>query len=257
MARQSAAARKDRYSQGYPFILRNGPKGGVGAIVRIASYVRSPRALLLFASLAAAAVLASAAPALAGQSSTGDLLFYPCTNCHPVAPGAAQAGRKLPNGFQGHEVTLAGHDVLGTGDAVCLVCHEPPTANPGMLKTVDGSLVDVRGDVSRVCFRCHSAKYAEWKAGIHGKRQPKCTSAGCHDPHTPGFIYAGPLLPFVGSGFQFRVRPARQPFMPLAAPAPHGIPPTETPAWFVIVAALGLVTVAGLTGVLVAGRSKR
>jgi hypothetical protein len=207
--------------------------------------------------LIVAILSSSAVPAWAGQASTGDLFFYPCTDCHPVSPGAVQSGRKLPNGFKGHEIVLVGHDRLGTGDAACLACHEAPTGNPGMLKTIDGSLVDVRGDVSLVCFRCHSAKYEEFKAGIHGKRQPKCTAAGCHDPHTPGWIYASPLLPFVGSGFQFRVRPVRQAFMPLASPAPRGIPPVETPLWFAVVVIVGVVAAGGLAGALVLGRSKR
>jgi hypothetical protein len=233
------------------------PQGGVRAIDPNASRRPAQRALLSLVLLAAGIFLMSAAPAFAGQASTGDLFFYPCTSCHPVSPGAAQSGRKLPNGFKGHEIVLVGHDVLGKGNAACLACHSSPTGNPGMLKTVDGSLVDIRGDVSLVCFRCHSAKYEEWKAGVHGKRQPKCTAAGCHDPHTPGWINAGPLLPFVGTGFQFRVRPARQAFMPLASPAPLVVPPTQTPTWFVVVVTLGVLLAGGLAGALIPGRSKR
>jgi hypothetical protein len=126
-----------------------------------------------------------------------------------------------------------------------------------MLKTIDGSLVDIKGDVSLVCFRCHSQKYAAWKAGAHGRGASKCTEAGCHDPHTPGWIYAGPLMPFVGTGFQFRVLPDRKPFMPLMAPAPRGIPPVETPVWFAFVVAIGVVAAGGLLGKLILGRSKR
>ena len=112
------------------------------------------------------------------------------------------------------------HDVLGKGDAACLVCHDDPAKNPGMLKLADGSLVDIKGDVAAVCFRCHSTKYKEWKAGTHGKHQGKCTAAGCHDPHSPGFMYAQPLRPFVGNGFQFQVLSERTAFTPLMAPAP-------------------------------------
>ena len=233
-----------------------GPEGGVSAIDRTFSRWLTRRVILSLAMVAVAMVLASATPAFAGQASTGDLLFYPCTSCHPVRPDALKSGRKLPNGFKGHEVPLAGHDVLGKGSAACVVCHDDPAKNPGMLKTVDGSLVDIRGDVSLVCFRCHSARYDEWKAGVHGKGQPKCTSAGCHDPHTPGSIYAGPLLPFVGTGFLFRVRPVRQAFMPLMAPAPRGIPPVETPVWFMAVVALGVLAAGGLAGALIVGRSE-
>jgi hypothetical protein len=208
--------------------------------------------------LTAALLLISAVPAFAGQASSGDLMFYPCTSCHPVAPGAPPTGRKLPNGFTEHAIKLEAHDVLGKGDAACIVCHDDPRRNPGLLRTVDGGLVDIRGDVSLVCEKCHSAKYAEFRAGIHGKHELKCTSAGCHDPHTPGFIYAKPQLPFVGSGFQFRARPVRQNFMPLASPAPRRIPPVETPAWFAALAAIGMISAVGLAGALiVVGRSKR
>ena len=150
---------------------------------------------------------------------------------------------------------MQGHDVLGRGDAACIVCHDDPTRNPGMLKTADGSLVDIKGDIALVCFRCHSTKYKEWKAGTHGKHKPSCTAAGCHDPHTPQFIYAGPQMPFVGTGFQFRVLSRREPFKPLASPAPA--PPVTIPGWFVGLAALGVVVAGGLTGVLVVGRLKR
>ena len=233
------------------------PKGGVSAIDLIV-FTKRARRVFLCLSLAVVAVLLAAVPALAGQASTGDLLFYPCTSCHPITDAQLSAGRTFPNGFKGHDVVLAGHDVLGKDEAACLVCHDEPSKNPGMLKTVDGSLVDVKGDVSLVCFRCHSARYAEWKAGTHGKGQPKCTSAGCHDPHTPGFIYAGPLLPFVGTGFQFRVKPTRVAFTPLMAPAPRGIPPTETPVWYIVVVVIGVLVAAGLVATLViVGRSKR
>jgi hypothetical protein len=207
--------------------------------------------------LAASLLFLSTSTALAGQASSGELFFYPCTSCHPVSVDGVPAGGKAPNGFKKHEITLEGHDVLGKGTAACVVCHDVPLKNPGLLKTVDGSLVDIRGDVSLVCLKCHSARYAEWKAGVHGKHQPKCTSAGCHDPHTPGFIYAKPLLPFVGTGFQFRVRPVKEAFTPLAAPAPRAIPPVETPVWFAVLAVIGLVVAGGLVVALIQGRSIR
>ena len=201
--------------------------------------------------------LMTAAPAVAGQASAGELFFYPCTSCHPVAPGAVRSGRVLPNNFKGHQIELVGHDKLGQGEAACLVCHDDAARNPGMLKTIDGSLIDINGDVSKVCYRCHSAKYAEWKAGTHGKRLPKCTASGCHNPHSPGWINAGALLPFVGIGFQFQVLPERQAFMPLPGPAPQSAAPVETPMWFLPLAGLGIVVAGGLIGKLIRGRSDR
>jgi hypothetical protein len=127
--------------------------------------------------------------------------------------------------------------------------------DPGKLKIAGGGSVDITGDVAQVCYRCHSAKYKEWKAGAHGRNQPKCTSAGCHDPHTPGWIYAGPLLPFVGTGFQFKVLSERVAFSPLAPPAPA--PPVETPGWFLAAAVVGLAGAAGIAGKLALERPRR
>lgn len=205
--------------------------------------------------LAMAAFALSPSSASAGQASAGELFFYPCTSCHPVAEGALESGRKLPNGFKGHQTVLIEHDALGVGAGACLVCHDDASKNPGKLKLIDGSLIDITGDVSRVCFRCHSAKYKEWQERTHGRHEAKCTAAGCHDPHTPGWIYAQPLLPYIGTGFQFKVLAEREEFMPLAAPPED--PPLEVPGWFFAVAALGVALAGGLVGALIAGRSKQ
>jgi hypothetical protein len=157
-----------------------------------------------------------------------------------------------------HKITLEGHDALAAGGDIgvaCLTCHDDPARNPGKLKIAGGGFVDIKGDISQVCFTCHSTKYAEFKAGTHGKHQASCVAAGCHDPHTPEYIYAPPLLPFMGTGFQFKVLPVRQPFTPFAGPAP--VPPVETPLWFVIAAIVGLLATAGLIGMLVLERPKR
>jgi hypothetical protein len=211
------------------------------------------------ATLSALAVLAlCAAPAFAGQASSGELLFYPCTSCHPLhtIPGTEKADKPLPNDFAGHQIVLIGHDALGKGHAACPVCHDDQARDPGQLKAADGNLIDIKtGDISLVCYRCHSTKYKEFKAGTHGKHKASCVAAGCHDPHTPQFIYASPLTPFVGTGFQFQVLSQRVAFSPLAPPAPN--PAVLTPGWFAAVAVLGFAVVIGLVGTLVSGRFKR
>jgi hypothetical protein len=189
----------------------------------------------------------------AGKSGTGEPLFYPCTSCHPTVPGAASTG--LPNDFKGHRIVLGEHAWVGTGGEACTTCHDDPARDPGMLKRIDGSLVDITGDVSSVCYRCHSAMYKEWQAGIHGNRERKCTASGCHDPHTPGFISAKPLLPFTGSGFQAQVRPNMAMFVPLAGPPP--VPAIENPRWLAVLSLLAFAYAGGATIVLVRGRSKR
>jgi len=194
--------------------------------------------------------------AYAGRASTGKLAFFPCTQCHPVSVDAnGNPNHALPNGFKKHEIVLEIHDTLGKGSAGCLVCHDDPMRNPGMLKLADGSLVDIRGDVSQVCMRCHFEKYREFKAGIHGKRLDKCTAAGCHDPHTPSWIYIAALPPFQGTGIQVHAVNAREPFKALAPPP---VPPvTITPTWLVVISGLGALLMAALIAYLIFGGSKR
>jgi hypothetical protein len=198
-----------------------------------------------------------AASAFAALSSTGELAFYPCTRCHPVILGPdGKPTKPLPNGLKKHEITLQKHDILGQGDKACLACHDDPAKNPEMLILPDGSFVSVRGDVSRTCQRCHFDKYEQFKAGVHGKNQPKCTSAGCHDPHTPSWIYVAALPPFQGTGVEVKaVGVNREPFKPLASPPVP--PPVETPLWFAIAALIGSLAAAAIVASMVLGRSKQ
>jgi len=194
--------------------------------------------------------------AFAGQASTGELAFYPCTQCHPVTLGPdGKPTKPLPIGLEQHEITLEVHDILGTDDKACLACHDDPSRNPGMLILADGSLVEITGDTARVCQRCHFEKYREWTSGIHGRDAPKCTAAGCHDPHTPSWIYIEALPPFQGTGMQVHAVWEREPFMPFAGPPVP--PPVFTPTWFVVLTVLGGVAILGLVGYMTLGRSKR
>ncbi len=204
--------------------------------------------------LGAALLLLAPPPAGAvGQAASGETLFYPCTSCHPVGPQGTATG--LPNDFPGHQVVLIGHDALGEGSAACLVCHDDPARDPGKLVLLDGSLVDITGDVPALCFTCHSERYREWAAGTHGRNQPSCTSSGCHDPHTPAWVYGDPLLPFVGTGFQVRSVSDRQAFTPLAGPPVKA--PVVTPSWLVLATLLVAFLATGIVGYLVRGRSAR
>lgn len=207
-------------------------------------------AALLFASAALLWLAVGAPVALAGQASSGELVFYPCATCHPVINGVPTG--KPPNDFEGHQIVLESHDVLGEGNAACVVCHEDPARDPGELRALGGGFVEVGGDVSLHCATCHSGMYHEWLDGIHGRTQPTCTSAGCHNPHTPSWIYGEPLPPFMNTGFEVRAVSNRIPFTPLAAyPAK---PPVYTPMWLWLVAAAGAVVVAGLVVFTIRGR---
>ncbi len=195
--------------------------------------------------------------AYAGLSASGEAAFYPCTDCHPVRVDAkGNPTKPLPNGMKKHEITLEVHDILGEGDKACLACHDDPTRNPGMLLLPDGSLVDITGDVSRVCQRCHFEKYREFTAGIHGKHADKCSAAGCHNPHSPSWIYVKPLPPFQGTGMEVNaVGPDREAFKPFASPP---VPPAVyTPTWLAALALLGSVVSLGLVAYVSRGRFKR
>jgi len=203
------------------------------------------------------AFLSVSGQAFAGKASTGELAFEPCDKCHPVTLDAAgNPTPPLPNGFKKHEIELEAHDILGAGDQACLACHDDPARNPGMLLTADGTRVYVTGETSRVCQRCHFEKYQQWQLGVHGKREAKCTSAGCHDPHTPSWIYIGALPPFQGTGIEVKaVGAEREPFKPMASPPVA--PPVYTPLWLTIMALIGLTVAGGLTGYLIFGRRTR
>lgn len=210
-------------------------------------------ALLVLAGLLAVRVEVARA---AGRSSTGVLAFHPCDRCHPVTLGPdGRPTRPLPVGLEQHRIELEAHDILGEGDEACLACHDDPKRNPGMLKLADGSLIEITGNVSRVCQRCHFEKYREFEAGVHGKRETKCSAAGCHDPHTPSWIYVEALLPFQGTGVEVRAVGLREPFKPMAAPPVPA--PVVTPLWLKVVAALGSVVSLALVGVIIRGRPDR
>ena len=192
-----------------------------------------------------------ASAATAGRAASGELLFYPCDTCHQGA-----AGITSPNGFEGHGIALESHDMLGDGVSACVACHDDPVGDPARLKVAGGGFVEIGGaDASRVCYQCHSARYAEWEAGIHGRNQPGCMAAGCHDPHTPAWIYGEPLMPFVGTGFQVRAVSDRRPFTPLASYPVK--PPVYTPEWLWVATALVAGASAGVIGYLIRGRRVR
>ncbi|MDY0087203.1 MAG: hypothetical protein RBS78_01405 [Coriobacteriia bacterium] len=165
------------------------------------------------------------------------------------------ASAALPNDFEGHRIVLEKHDVLGEGGDACLVCHDDPARDPGKLRVLGGGFADVGGDVSGLCATCHSGIYNEWSEGMHGRNEPTCTSAGCHDPHTPSWIHGDPLPPFVNTGFTVRAVSDRIPFTPLAAYPVK--PPVKTPAWLRLVALVGAVVSAGLVVLTVRGRLAR
>ena len=213
-------------------------------------------AAVAFTALALAALLALPTHAAAGRSATGEAAFLPCNQCHPVSVGAdGKPTKQLPIGMEKHTIELEVHDTLGAGSTACLACHDEPTRDPGKLILPDGSLVDITEDASRVCQRCHFEKYRDWEVGIHGRGEEKCSAAGCHDPHTPSWIFVPALPPFQGTGMEVRAVSEREPFKPMASPPVHA--PVETPTWLWVLTSLGVVVSGGALGfVIVKGRKR-
>lgn len=218
----------------------------------------TPRAVFTLAALIllGAALFASPAMATTGLSATGELAFYPCTDCHPVVLGAdGNPTTPLPVDMEQHQIELQVHDILGAGDEACVACHDDPSRNPGKLLLPDGNLVDITGEVSRVCQTCHFEQYRQWEVGIHGRGEAKCSAAGCHNPHSPSWIYVAALPPFQGTGIEVNAVGAdREPFKPMAGYPVD--PPVYTPTWLVIVAALGGLFCVALLGFVTLGRRK-
>ncbi len=166
--------------------------------------------LLLTTAFFAFFLLFSIQQVQAAKSSSGKLLFFPCDKCHPP-------GKELPVGFKKHEIRLEAHDKLGQGNSACFVCHQS-VENPALLRLADGGFVNIDGDISKVCYRCHPERYDAWKKGMHGK-QPGCTAKGCHNPHSPAWIAISPLPPFLGTTYEVKVAGSgRKPFQALPIP---------------------------------------
>ncbi|RJQ52061.1 MAG: hypothetical protein C4521_10975 [Actinobacteria bacterium] len=110
-----------------------------------------------------------------------------------------------------------------------------------MLKVAEGKFVSVTGDVSLICYRCHSTKYRQWKAGTHGKG-PSCAASGCHDPHNPVWIGIRPVIPFLGNSIEVKAVGERESFT--ALPGPPGRP--EIPDFL----SMKILTVLGLIGIV-------
>ncbi len=86
--------------------------------------------------------------------------------------------------------------------------------------------MDIDGEVSKVCFRCHPERYRAWEEGLHGK-QPGCTAKDCHNPHSPAWVAISPIPPFLGTTREVKVAGSgREPF--LALPTPPKDPKLKT-----------------------------
>jgi hypothetical protein len=116
--------------------------------------------------------------------------YYPCSDCHEDEP----TDRMVRTLEYEHEDLELAH-----GDLWCLHCHEADDRD--VLHLADEKTVDY-GESWRLCTQCHGEKLADWRAGVHGKREghwwgPKQyrTCVSCHRPHTPAFAPLEPEPP--------------------------------------------------------------
>lgn len=148
-------------------------------------------------------------------------------------------------------IELDSHEKLGgpTQDA-CQVCHDMVVGEASYFILIDGSQVPfIEENVPQLCYRCHSNKYNEWQAGIHGK-PGRASCITCHSPHRPGRFKVPPLPPFLNEPISFRVGPYAEPFTPLSPPADD--PPPPSLPELEIVAILVFLLSGGLLGISIA-----
>ncbi|MCU0967370.1 MAG: cytochrome C [Rubrivivax sp.] len=122
------------------------------------------------------------APAFTVVPRKGELVFYPCSNCHKVLP-LNPTPRKLVGAP--HPAALD----HGAGRMWCLDCHTGTDRD--VLHSIGGERIDF-DQSDRLCGQCHGTRHRDWFFGGHGKRVAQwqgerriysCTH--CHDPHSP------------------------------------------------------------------------
>lgn len=134
------------------------------------------------------------APAFTVVPRKGQLVLYPCSQCHKLLP-LNTTPRKLVNAP--HPAALP----HGQGRVWCLDCHVGTDRD--WLHTLRNPKVDFN-DSHLLCASCHSARHRDWSFGAHGKRVAGWQSGGerelyncthCHDPHNPTVAPRKPSKP--------------------------------------------------------------
>jgi hypothetical protein len=132
------------------------------------------------------------APAFTVVPRKGQMVLFPCSQCHKVMPLNATP-RKL---------VAAPHPAAlqhGQGRLWCLDCHVG--SDRDWLHTLRNPKIDFN-DSHLVCAQCHSARHRDWSFGGHGKRVAGWTGerqlyacTHCHDPHNPVIQPRAPSKP--------------------------------------------------------------
>jgi hypothetical protein len=131
-----------------------------------------------------------------GVDALGQPLRVPCVTCHSLKeparmPDAPEALQAFHRGLQFRHGTNA-----------CTSCHQADA--PQSLHLATGEPLPMT-EVVTLCSQCHGPQARDFKAGAHGgmtghwdlsrgdRTRNNCVS--CHDPHTPKYAGALPVMP--------------------------------------------------------------
>ena len=126
----------------------------------------------------------------------GRPLRVSCESCHSLRETKPMPSRpeELKEFHQGLQVRH--------GELACTSCHQ--AKEPRTLHLATGEPLPMT-EVVTLCAQCHGPQYRDFKAGAHGgmtgywdlsrgdRVRNNCVS--CHDPHTPKYAGAHPVMP--------------------------------------------------------------
>ena len=123
----------------------------------------------------------------------GELVFYPCADCHEFLDPNLEIRELDPD--PGHPAALE----HGEGEVWCTSCHIQSPYDS--LHTLLGEPVGFN-ESYRVSGGCHSHKLKDWTYGAHGKRVDNWRGERllngcpeCHNPHSPAIKPRAPQPP--------------------------------------------------------------
>ncbi|NQU49824.1 MAG: hypothetical protein HQ519_14325 [Planctomycetes bacterium] len=112
--------------------------------------------------------------------------IFPCSECHD--PDFMEYDPSVRELGDPHDVVEFNH---GGGKMWCIDCHD--STDFDMLHLSGGQQIEFK-DAPQLCGQCHSERYADWQAGVHGKRTGMWNGAKdyqpcsqCHSGHNPHF----------------------------------------------------------------------
>jgi len=130
------------------------------------------------------------------------LANFECKNCHDGKTVPFPKDKK-PRAIGMHQdiVENSLQMMHGRGAIWCFECHS--TTNRNKLVNFKGEEISF-DQPQKLCGECHGDVYADWRAGIHGKRTGSWVKGGkkrwwlcteCHNPHTVQANRFNPIKP--------------------------------------------------------------